>query len=110
MRNVLLKKLSLYLFLCPPPPTPYLCPLLFVSVSLSTPPFSSEEDSIGDSAYITSPSKPTASVRLVQSGPQQSAPQGPSSAPTDDWSDSDLSEGVAGTQQGLSTQGGILTT
>ncbi|XP_031431423.1 zinc finger protein DZIP1L isoform X2 [Clupea harengus] len=76
----------------------------------STPPFSSEEDSIGDSAYITSPSKPTASVRLVQSGPQQSAPQGPSSAPTDDWSDSDLSEGVAGTQQGLSTQGSVVQT
>ncbi|XP_076134946.1 cilium assembly protein DZIP1L isoform X1 [Alosa pseudoharengus] len=78
----------------------------------STPPFSSEEESIGDSAYITSPSKPTPSVRLVQSGPQQNLPQGPSSAPTDDWSDSDLSEEVAGTstQQGLSTQGSVVQT
>ncbi|XP_062411264.1 cilium assembly protein DZIP1L [Sardina pilchardus] len=78
----------------------------------STPPFSSEEESIGDSAYITSPSKPTPSVRLVQSGPQPALPQGPPSAPTDDWSDSDLSEEVAGTstQQGLSTQGSVVQT
>lgn len=98
-------------------PLPHSLPLsssiLSVPASVSTPPFSSEEESIGDSAYITSPSRPTPSVRLVQSGPQQTLnpPQGPSSAPTDDWSDSDLSEEVAGTstQQGLSTQGGLLT-
>ncbi|XP_063056528.1 cilium assembly protein DZIP1L isoform X2 [Engraulis encrasicolus] len=85
----------------------------------STPPFSSDEDedSVGDSAYITSPTRPTAAVRLVQSGPppvpQQNPTQGQSSAPpTDDWSDSDISEEVAGngTRHSLTAQGSVVQT
>ncbi|XP_062306066.1 cilium assembly protein DZIP1L [Osmerus eperlanus] len=52
-----------------------------------TPPFSSDEESVEDSAYVTSPgSRSAPSVRVVRSGPRPPAP------PTDDWSDSDLSE------------------
>ncbi|XP_051754240.1 cilium assembly protein DZIP1L isoform X2 [Ctenopharyngodon idella] len=54
----------------------------------STPPFSSDEDeSVEDSAYITSSrGKPSPSVRLVQSGSLLN----PTAEP--DWSDSELSE------------------
>ncbi|XP_067086195.1 cilium assembly protein DZIP1L [Osmerus mordax] len=55
-----------------------------------TPPFSSDEESVEDSAYVTSPgSRSAPSVRVVRSGPRPPAP------PTDDWSDSDLSEGLS---------------
>ncbi|KAJ8418518.1 hypothetical protein AAFF_G00000170 [Aldrovandia affinis] len=58
----------------------------------STPPFSSEEDSVGDSAYITSPrSKSTLSVRVVQSGPRQNQ----TVDANEDWSDTEPSEGSA---------------
>lgn len=61
-----------------------------VCLSLSTPPFSSEEESVGDSAYVTSPgSRSAPSVRIVRSGPRQY----PTSASPEDWSDTELSEG-----------------
>ncbi len=55
---------------------------------VSTPPFSSDEDeSVEDSAYITSlRGKPSPSVRLVQSGSLMN----PTAEP--DWTDSELSE------------------
>nr|XP_015216584.1 PREDICTED: zinc finger protein DZIP1L [Lepisosteus oculatus] len=56
----------------------------------STPPFSSEEESGGDSAYITSPgSKALPAVRVVQAGPRQNQ----TVATEEDWSDTELSEG-----------------
>ncbi|XP_041120062.1 zinc finger protein DZIP1L isoform X2 [Polyodon spathula] len=56
----------------------------------STPPFSSEEESVGDSAYMTSPAtKDPPVVRVVKPSP----PQPQAAVRDDDWSDSDLSEG-----------------
>lgn len=54
----------------------------------STPPFSSDEDeTVEDSAYVTSSrAKPSTSVRLVQSGSLMN----PTAEP--DWTDSELSE------------------
>ncbi|XP_061094944.1 cilium assembly protein DZIP1L [Conger conger] len=56
----------------------------------STPPFSSEEDSARDAAYITSPrSKSTPLVRVVQSGVKLNL----TADTREDWSDTEPSEG-----------------
>lgn len=53
----------------------------------STPPFSSDEESVEDTAYITSSrGMPSSSVRLVQSGSLLNPAVEP------DWTDSELSE------------------
>ncbi|XP_064418508.1 cilium assembly protein DZIP1L isoform X2 [Latimeria chalumnae] len=54
----------------------------------STPPFSSEEETIEDSAYVTSPrAKDTPHIRVIQSMPKEEAP----AVSEDDWSESDYS-------------------
>ncbi|XP_043925954.1 zinc finger protein DZIP1L isoform X2 [Protopterus annectens] len=55
----------------------------------STPPFTSDEETVGDSAYITSPgAKEPHKVHVIQSAPRQSQP----ALSDDDWSDTDVSE------------------
>ncbi|XP_033895776.1 cilium assembly protein DZIP1L [Acipenser ruthenus] len=72
----------------------------------STPPFSSEEESVGDSAYVTSPAaKDPPVVRVVKPGPLQ--PQ--AAVSDDDWSDTDLSEGPVSPAAGLrGSQGSVV--
>lgn len=71
-----------------------------------TPPFSSEEESVGDSAYVTSPAaKDPPVVRVVKPGPLQ--PQ--AAVSDDDWSDTDLSEGPVSPAAGLrGSQGSVV--
>ncbi|KAM6963100.1 cilium assembly protein DZIP1L [Aplochiton taeniatus] len=75
----------------------------------STPPFSSEEDSVEDSAYVTSPgSRSVPSVKVLQSGPR---PLGyPTNSPAnqgDDWSDTEPSEGPS-SPTAHNTQGSVV--
>ncbi|XP_078419585.1 cilium assembly protein DZIP1L isoform X1 [Cetorhinus maximus] len=57
--------------------------------SASTPPFSSDDDSVVDSAYVTSVGvKDAAQVRVIQSKPKQSKA---TMSDDDDWSDTDIS-------------------
>ncbi|XP_030646931.1 cilium assembly protein DZIP1L [Chanos chanos] len=73
----------------------------------STPPFSSEEESVEDSVYMNSSrSKPPPTVRVIQSG----AGSTPVPEPMEDWSDSDLSEGLLSSRprQTLSTHGSVV--
>ncbi|XP_072331002.1 cilium assembly protein DZIP1L isoform X2 [Scyliorhinus torazame] len=73
----------------PAPPHRTVSPIRSAKPSASTPPFSSDDDSIVDSAYVTNVGvKDAAQVRVIQSKPKQSQA---TMSDDDDWSDTDIS-------------------
>ncbi|XP_067851695.1 cilium assembly protein DZIP1L isoform X2 [Heptranchias perlo] len=69
--------------------------------SASTPPFSSDDDSVVDSAYATSVGvKDPLKVRVIQSKPKQSQA---TMSDDDDWSDTDISTGLLSPAAGAPT-------
>uniref|UniRef100_UPI00398F430B cilium assembly protein DZIP1L isoform X3 n=1 Tax=Pristiophorus japonicus TaxID=55135 RepID=UPI00398F430B len=69
------------------------------SAAASTPPFSSDDDSVVDSAYVTSVGvKDAPKVRVIQSKQKQSQA---TMSDDDDWSDTDISTGVLSPPAGV---------